>query len=156
MKKSLILAFSLLMGVACTNDSSTSKKTSKASYLQQEMVVYKNPSCGCCTKWVDHMREYGFKLTEKPIDNLSEMKDSLGVPQDKRSCHTAVMGEFVFEGHVPAASIKKFLEDENREKGLVVPDMPMGSPGMEYGKHKEKFYVYSFDSTGHTKIFERY
>ncbi len=156
MRKNLILVFLLFVGVSCTNDAPTSKTTTETSYLEQEMIVYKNPSCGCCTKWVEHMRDNGFKLTEKPIDNLSEMKDSLGVPQDKRSCHTAVMGKFVFEGHVPAASIKKFLEDVNRKKGLVVPDMPMGSPGMEYGKHKEKFNVYSFDSTGHTKIFEKY
>jgi len=124
--------------------------------ISDEIIVYKNPSCGCCTKWVEHMEENGFKLVEKPVDNLDEIKDSLGVPKDKRSCHTSVMGKYVFEGHIPAQSIKKFLKKAGNLKGLVVPDMPMGSPGMDHGGHKEKFTVFSFDKDGATSTFEEF
>ncbi|MDC1174175.1 DUF411 domain-containing protein [Bacteriovoracaceae bacterium] len=118
--------------------------------------VYKNPSCGCCTKWVEHMQSNGFKLKEIPVPNLEELKDKFGVPKDKRSCHTAVYGNYVFEGHIPAASIKNFLKNPKGAKGLVVPDMPMGSPGMEYGSHKDKFTVFKFRKDGKVIPYDKY
>jgi len=126
------------------------------SAKKNEIIVYKNASCGCCTKWAEHMRENGFKVIEKPVDNLDEIKDSLGVPKDKRSCHTAVLGKYVFEGHIPAKSIKKFLKNGKNLKGLVVPGMPMGSPGMDYGSQKTHFTVISFDENGKTSTFEKF
>ena len=91
---------------------------------------------------------------EIDTDDLDKLKDKYSVPRDKRSCHTAVLGKNVFEGHVPAKSIKKFLKSNKKDIGLVVPDMPMGSPGMEYDNHKEDYVVYSFDKKGDAKVFE--
>mgnify|MGYP003645274513 CR=1 FL=1 len=122
---------------------------------KNEVIVYKNADCGCCSKWAEHLRENGFKVVEKAVDNLDEIKNSLGVPKGKRSCHTAVLGKYIFEGHIPAKSIKKFLKDGKNLKGLVVPDMPMGSPGMDYGSHKAHFTVMSFDENGKTSTFEK-
>ena len=156
MRISMIILMALFFSASCTKGDRSSQESVELASASQEITVYKNPNCGCCTKWVDHMRENGFKLVEKPVNNLSEIKDSFGVPKDKRSCHTAVVGGYVFEGHIPAESIKKFLKAKSKDVGLVVPDMPMGSPGMEFGKHKDKFEVYSFDKSGQTKVFENY
>lgn len=101
------------------------------------------------------MRENGFTVTEKSVNNLDEIKNSLGLPKDKRSCHTAVIDDYVFEGHIPAKSIKKFFESSKNLKGLIVPDMPIGSPGMEYGSHKKKFTVFSFDKSGKIMVFDK-
>ena len=154
--RAILILVALFWSASCTKSNEAAPKSDNVTSVGKEMVVYKNPNCGCCTKWVEHMRKNGFTLVEKPINNLSEKKDLLGVPKGKRSCHTAVMGEYVFEGHIPAASIKKFLKENKGDKGLVVPDMPMGSPGMEYGQHKDKFKVYSFDKSGQTKVFDNY
>ena len=134
---------------------SASNKASDSA-KKDEIIVYKNAGCGCCTKWAEHMRDNGFKVVEKPVENLDKIKNSLGVPKDKRSCHTAVLGKYVFEGHIPAKSIKKFLKSSKNLKGLIVPDMPMGSPGMDYGGHKEHFTVMSFDESGKTSTFEKF
>jgi hypothetical protein len=153
--KKMFLALSIvLIGVFIADQYADASSQKNITMSNDEIIVYKNPSCGCCTKWVEHMKNNGFKIVEKPVDNLEEIKNSLGVPKDKRSCHTAVMGKYVFEGHIPAQSIKKFLKKSGKLKGLIVPDMPMGSPGMDYGSHKEKFTVLSFDKNGKTSTFE--
>ena len=156
MKNIFFISLLLLTMFSCTDKKGERTNSNSESLQKNEITVYKNPNCGCCTKWVEHMRANGFKLTEKPVDNLDEIKDSLGVPEDKRSCHTAVLKGYVFEGHIPAASIKKFLNDPAGQIGLAVPDMPTGSPGMESGNHKEKFKVYSFNGGGQSKFFEQY
>lgn len=156
MKKGIVFLIIVFISLSCTKNQDKSKSAVDAAQSEVEIVVYKSPSCGCCTKWTEHMMDNGFKISEKPVDDLQEVKNRLGVPADKRSCHTAVAGNYVFEGHIPASSIKRFLKEKSNKKGLVVPDMPAGSPGMEYGNHKAKFNVYSFDSNGETKIFEKF
>lgn len=93
--------------------------------------VHKSPSCGCCTLWVEHLREAGFAVEVHHGDNLNPLKERLGVPYGKGSCHTAQVGRYVVEGHVPAEDIKRLLAQAPAAKGLVLPGMPMGSPGME-------------------------
>jgi len=156
MKKTIASLLLLFVTASCTNNSVESIKPAEQAWSAKEVVVYKNPNCGCCTKWSEHMKKNGFKLTEKSVDNLSEIKDGLKVPTDKRSCHTAVIDGYVFEGHIPASSIKKFLNEKNDAVGLVVPGMPAGSPGMEFGNHTSNFHVYSFDASGKTKVFEKF
>ena len=96
-----------------------------------KVLVHKSPSCGCCGAWVDHMRQAGFEVQVDETDELEPIRKRLGVPYAKGSCHTAEVGGYVVEGHVPAADIKRLLAEKPKAKGLVLPGMPMGSPGME-------------------------
>jgi hypothetical protein len=95
------------------------------------LVVTKDPSCGCCTAWVDHMRRGGFKVDVTESPEVDEMKARLEVPKDLISCHTAEVSGYVIEGHVPAEAVKRLLEKRPNARGLAVPGMPRGSPGME-------------------------
>lgn len=95
------------------------------------VVVHKSASCGCCGLWVDHMREAGFQVEVRDVDNVNPVKERVGVPLGKGSCHTAEVGGYFVEGHVPAADVKRLLAEKPDAKGLVVPGMPAGSPGME-------------------------
>ncbi|MDO5505716.1 MAG: DUF411 domain-containing protein [Pseudoxanthomonas suwonensis] len=96
------------------------------------MTVHKTPACGCCTLWVERMRAAGFSVEEVVEDDLGPIKQRLGVPYGKGSCHTAEVGGYLIEGHVPADDIKHLLAERPAARGLVLPGMPMGSPGMEH------------------------
>jgi hypothetical protein len=121
------------------------------------LTVYKDPSCGCCTKWVDHLRASGLKPTVHDRTDMDALKDSLGVPAALRSCHTAVAGQYVIEGHVPAADVKRLVATAPKGiVGLAVPGMPVGSPGMEMGGHADHYDVVAFRANGVTKLFARY
>jgi hypothetical protein len=95
------------------------------------MVVSKNAGCGCCKAWVERMREAGFLVQVHDVDNLEPIRTRVGIPAGKGSCHTAEVGGYFIEGHVPAADIKRLLAEKPHAKGLVLAGMPMGSPGME-------------------------
>jgi hypothetical protein len=95
------------------------------------VTVYKNESCGCCQEWVKHMERNGFKVEVHNLDNLGPTKERVGVPYGKGSCHTAEVGGYFVEGHVPADDVKRLLRERRDAKGLTVPAMPIGSPGME-------------------------
>lgn len=96
-----------------------------------KMIVHKSASCGCCGLWVDHMRAAGFAVEVRNEDNLNPIKERVGVPVAKGSCHTAEVGGYFIEGHVPAEDVKRLLTEKPAAKGLVLPGMPLGSPGME-------------------------
>lgn len=118
------------------------------------MAVYKTPTCGCCAKWVDHMRQNGFNVMVTDLNDLSTIKQKHGVPARLQSCHTGVVNGFVIEGHVPAADVKRLLEDKPAVTGLTVPGMPAGSPGMEVpGIRTPAYQVLTFDKAGATKVF---
>ena len=113
------------------------------------MTVYKSPTCGCCGKWVEHMEEAGFDITVDEFAIMSIVKEQHGVQQSLQSCHTALVGDFVIEGHVPADAIQRLLTEEPEIKGLAVPGMPVGSPGMEVAGHEGVPYtVLAFDKDG--------
>ena len=112
-----------------------------------EIHVYKSPKCGCCSKWVDHMKSNGFTVTETNVDDMTSIKRENGIPQKLSSCHTALVDGYVVEGHVPAADLKRLLEERPKVAGIAVPGMPMGSPGME-GPHPERYQVISFGESG--------
>ena len=95
------------------------------------VTVHKNASCGCCVLWVEHMQAAGFRVEVRNIDNMEPVKSRLGVPVGKGSCHTAEVAGYFVEGHVPAEDVKRLLAQKPAAKGLVLPGMPMGSPGME-------------------------
>ena len=122
-----------------------------------KITVYKDPSCGCCTKWVDHLRASGFTPTVHDRTDMDALKDSLGVPGSLRSCHTAVVGKFVVEGHVPAKDVKALLARAPKGVvGIAVPGMPAGSPGMEVPGRKDKYDVTAFSAGGKTSVFARH
>lgn len=118
------------------------------------VTVYKTATCGCCARWNDHLRANGFNVTSKDVeyDALETIKEKHGVPDNTRSCHTAVVGDYVVEGHVPADVIRKLLQEQPKVLGIAVPGMPMGSPGME-GFRKDPYDVLTFDAEGKTSVF---
>lgn len=105
-----------------------------------EIVVYKRASCGCCNKWIDHLERAGFAVEARDRNDLAPIKAASGVPQHLQSCHTARVGDYVIEGHVPADLVQRLLVEKPDIRGLAVPGMPMGSPGME-GPYKEAYKV---------------
>ncbi len=105
------------------------------------VIVHKSPSCGCCGAWVEHMRSAGFEVEVRDSDDLDPIKKSLGVPADKASCHTAQVGGYFVEGHVPADDVKRLLAEHPDARGLAVPGMPQGSPGMEVPVGSEQPYT---------------
>ena len=121
------------------------------------VTVYKSKYCGCCGEWVKHMENNGFKVNVIETEALNEVKIKYNVPAPLASCHTAIIGNFIVEGHTPASSIKRFLKEAPKDSiGLAVPGMPLGSPGMEQGNMKQPYDVLAFDKQGHTVVFEKF
>lgn len=118
-------------------------------------TVYKNPNCGCCEAYAEHLRRAGFAVKVVPSEEMSAIKQKLQVPASLASCHTTVIGNYVVEGHVPIASVKRLLKEKPAAKGIAVPGMPAGSPGME-APVKEAFTVYSFRSATDQQVYDRY
>ena len=118
------------------------------------VTVYLGPGCDCCRRWVDHMRASGFRVEAQQRDDLASLKRRLGVPDELASCHTAVVDGYLVEGHVPAADVKRLLAERPRgAKGLAVPGMVQGSPGME-GARREPYSTLVFDAFG-SRVFAR-
>lgn len=126
-----------------------------ASALSAEVTVYKSPTCGCCKKWVEHLQANGFSVKAVDTEDVVKHKLANGVPYELGSCHTALVGGYVVEGHVPASDIKRLLKERPPVRGLAVPGMPIGSPGMEQGAHKQRYEVLTFDKQGKTTVFSR-
>lgn len=121
------------------------------------VTVYKSKYCGCCGEWVKYMENNGFKVNVIETEALNEVKIKYNVPAPLASCHTAIIGNFIVEGHTPASSIKRFLKEAPKDAiGLAVPGMPLGSPGMEQGNMKQPYDVLAFDKQGHTVVFEKF
>jgi hypothetical protein len=114
-----------------------------------KMVVSKDPTCGCCGGWVEHLRAAGFAIEVIDTTEINRVKARLGVPSDLHACHTAEIVGYVIEGHVPAAAIERLLTEKPQAKGLAVPGMPVGSPGMNIeGSPPEEYAVFIFGSFG--------
>ena len=119
------------------------------------MTVYKSAQCGCCSAWVDHVTAAGFTVRVVNTEDLNTVKREMGIPARLASCHTVVVGSFLIEGHVPAADIKQLLAQRPRVRGLAVPGMPVGSPGMEQGSpaNYDRYDVIAFSADGSTRVF---
>ena len=118
------------------------------------ITVYKSRSCGCCAKWVDHIRANGFAPVVRDEEEMDAIKDKLGVPQAVRSCHTAQVQGYLIEGHVPASDIRRLLATGPKAAGLAVPGMPSLAPGMALrGPEIKGFDVVAFQLDGSTKTF---
>ncbi len=121
--------------------------------LSKDIVVYKKTECTCCTKWIDYLKEHNYNVTEKNTRNVFAEKARLGVPEKIAACHTAVIDGYVVEGHVTVRDIKRLLLFRPDIKGIAVPDMPIGTPGMERGNEREPYNVMSFDEQGNVEVF---
>ena len=134
--KLICLILAALMLGACTQSDDVSGSQNQKDEIRADaslplLVVYKSESCGCCGDWVTHMERAGFKAEVHNVDNLNAIKTEVGLPPMMGSCHTARVGKYFVEGHVPAEDVKRLLAELPDAKGLAVPRMPIGSPGME-------------------------
>lgn len=121
------------------------------------MRVHRDPSCGCCEAWVAHVRQAGFEARIEVAADLDAVKRRLGVPAALASCHTAEIDGYLIEGHVPAETIHRLLAERPAIRGLAVPGMPIGSPGMEVaGEAPDPFQVIAFDAAGRSSVFADY
>ena len=123
--------------------------------IDKEIIVYQSRACGCCKKWVEHLKANGMRAVSHFVDDVTETKLSADLPMKLASCHTAFINGYIIEGHVPAAAIQKLLSEKPAIKGLAVPGMPMGSPGME-GSYKESFDVIAFEKDGKERVFMKF
>jgi hypothetical protein len=123
-----------------------------AAQMLSAVTVYKSPTCGCCAKWVEHVRKAGFAVTVKDVPNVGEVKLANGVPADLASCHTALVAGYVVEGHVPADVIQKLLKEKPAVAGIAVAGMPMGSPGME-GSYSDRYDIVAFEKSGKQRVY---
>lgn len=139
-----LLSFALLALAAC----------SQAAAATIEVV--KSPYCGCCTLWVEHLRQAGFEVRVTDLEDVTPTARRLGVPDDLRSCHTASIEGYAIEGHVPAADIRRLLAERPDAVGLAVPGMPMGSPGMEQGDIRQPYVTILFTRDGRRTPFARH
>jgi hypothetical protein len=119
------------------------------------MTVWKSPSCGCCGKWVEHMKAAGFKVETQNTDQMHLVKRQARIADELQSCHTAIVDGYLIEGHVPAKDIKRLLKEKTKVRGLAVPGMPSGSPGMEDGT-RDPYEVVTFDKNGKTTVYNKY
>jgi hypothetical protein len=118
--------------------------------------VVKTPTCGCCNGWIAHMRQSGFQVRVRDVQDTAPVARRLGVPDDLRSCHTASVGGYAVEGHVPAGDIRRLLRERPQAAGIAVPGMPMGSPGMEHGSHRQPYQTILFTRAGRRSVFARH
>ncbi len=121
-----------------------------------QVKVFKDPNCGCCGVWVEHMKDAGFSVTVTEVDDTAVARRKYGLPERFGSCHTAVVGGYVVEGHVPANDVKKLLVMKPVAIGLTVLGMPVGSPGMEMGSRKDPYQVLLVAKDGRERVFATY
>lgn len=122
------------------------------------VMVYKTPSCGCCSMWVDHMKANGFQVEFKDVSaaEVRAVSKAAGLKDEDTSCHTSKIGNYVVEGHVPASDIQRMLKEKPAIAGIAAPGMPMGSPGMEQGGVKEAYDVIAFTKDGKSSVFAKH
>ena len=131
--------------------------SSLAQSAKPVVTVYKTPTCGCCGKWIEHMKTQGFDVKSTDQMDVTPIKTQYGVPLDAQSCHTALVGGYVLEGHVPASAVKKLLAQKPAIVGLAVAGMPVGSPGMEVPSGQvEPYNVVAFDKAGKQTVYEKH
>ena len=144
-----VFAVSLYLGFSLSNQDAVAETDMK------EIMVYKSPTCGCCKKWVKHLENEGFNVTSKNMRNMDPIKNEVGIKRQYQSCHTAKIGKYFIEGHVPAKDIRRLLKEKPDIKGLSAPGMPMGSPGME-GPRKDKYDVVAIDKNDKATVYSSY
>ena len=161
-KKNLLnsLLFSGFLIVNIFNSQESSAKTQENIDILK-VFSYRSASCGCCKKWINHLRDNRLEVIDNIVEDVSAIKIQYQIPNNLRSCHSAQIRKYTIEGHVPIESINKLLEEKPLISGLAVPGMPHGSPGMEIHSHEshshdyESYEVVAFSESGKTKIFDK-
>lgn len=152
--KYLLTLFTALLLAACGDntppkpDVAQEQTTATAANATKTLEVYKSPTCGCCGAWVEHMEANGYTVNVHEQQNLQSIKEKAGILPGTGSCHTAFIDGYAIEGHVPASDVDRLLKERPEGKGLTVPGMPVGSPGMEMGDRKDAYDVLLFDENG--------
>ena len=126
-----------------------------AQQAQQTIDIYKSPYCGCCGKWVEHVPKAGFTVKTHEVDDVPGTRKKLGMPEKLGSCHTAKIGNYLLEGHVPAEDIKRMLKEKPKALGLAVPGMPPGSPGMDV-PNSPSYETLLVQNDGSTRVFAKH
>jgi len=146
MKNILLLLTILLLSLNAWADELT----------QTDIKVYRSPTCQCCHKWIEHLEQNQFNVIDMLTPNMATIKDAVNLPKPMTSCHTAIIDGYIIEGHVPASDIRRLLADKPEIAGLSVPQMPVGTPGMEMGERKDNFIVFQFDKQDTYSVFSQY
>ena len=140
--RTLIIAFALFAAIP-------------QAHAAERVEVFKSPYCGCCEKWVEHMRKAGFDVVTKDVNDVPAARKLTGMPERFGSCHTAKVGGYVVEGHVPAADVQRLLKEKPKAVGLAAPGMPQGSPGMETN-HPQPYDTLLVQADGSHKVFAKH
>ena len=148
-------AWLLAVTLSACGSSATNTPTTPPAEVPP-ITVWKSPSCGCCGKWVEHLKEAGFDVEVIDENAMAPLKNHLGVPPDLASCHTAQIAGYLIEGHVPAGDLHRLLRERPKLKGLAVPGMPIGSPGMEMGNRIDPYEVVAYLSDGQRWVYSRH
>ncbi len=122
----------------------------------ESVVVYKRATCNCCAKWVTHLEQAGFEVEVHNESDLDARQDALGVPKSLRACHTALVGGYLVEGHAPASDVHRLLAEKPRARGIAVPGMPIGAPGMEQGDRRDSYVTLLFQADGQNTVFAQH
>ena len=156
MKKYLITGLCVFAISTAYAQSSWDVPTEKLQATPMDIVVYRSPTCGCCSKWLAHLKTHGFNVHDNVLEDMQHIKDKYGINNSLASCHTAIIDGYIVEGHVPANDIKAMLLKKPEIKGLAVPGMVVGTPGMEMGDKKTPFNVVAFDKDGQITLYKAY
>ncbi|MBE9106782.1 DUF411 domain-containing protein [Nostoc cf. edaphicum LEGE 07299] len=162
----VVLTLGVLSILGSTAPMSHAQAVFSSSHIQEQQTpskstvlnatVYHSPDCNCCGGWIEHLKTQGFKITDFSTPDIETVKQKYNVPDNLSSCHTAIVNGYVIEGHVPADDIKRLLQEKPNVVGLSVPQMPVGTPGMEMGNRKDPFSVVSFDRKNSVAVFNKY
>ena len=156
MNTRVILRIAGLAAIAALSTALAVAPELPATNTQATVTVFKDPNCGCCKLWVDHLRKHSFTVVTKDTSDVSPLKRSGRVPERLHSCHTAFVNGYVIEGHVPAGDIQRLLKEKPKVAGLAVGGMPIGSPGMEVGTRKDPYDVVAFNRDGTTQVYAKH
>lgn len=150
-----LFGLALLAGVGAlgANEWHKARAQDPAQARPDTMVVFKSPTCSCCSKWIEHLKKAGIAVEIHNDSAMEARKRQLGVPETLASCHTGVINGYVIEGHVPAEDIQRLLIEKPKAKGLAVPGMPVGSPGMEMADNREPYASLLFQAEGQSQVF---
>jgi hypothetical protein len=149
-----VTAFAALLAGCGAAEPSAPSSPPEVTATDRLLVVHKSPTCGCCSKWEEHVRRSGFAVESRNTDDLAAFKLEKGISPDMASCHKAVVDGYVLEGHVFATAVERLLRERPDAKGLAVPGMPAGSPGMDAPGRVEPYDVLLLNKDGTTEIFE--
>ena len=147
-----LIALVAAIGTLALTTATVRDARSENAAKKPTITVYKDPSCGCCKNWIQYLIKHGYQVDAKDVSDIQEIKQTMGIPSELASCHTAVVNGYLIEGHVSAEDIDRLLAQKPKIAGLAVPGMPMSSPGMD-GPRTKPYQVLAFDKKGKTTVF---